>query len=412
MLPPRRSASFAAELERIIDGGICTGCGACAQIDSGVSVDLVDGFMRPVLRSRVVTNEGRKLRALRAACPALRVDLPRPEGSTAHPILGPIVAAYRGWATDSDARYRGSSGGVLTAIITWLVESGEPTEVVSAAAATTPSRTVPVHITSREEALAAAGSRYGPVAVAADSDALTTSATCGKPCEVSALRALATIRGQENPLLLSFFCAGTPSQAATDDLICAHGHDPDDLSDFWYRGRGWPGRFTSVTRDGDVRQTPYDQSWGMGLGPRVQWRCRICPDGLGASADIVAGDLWLTDERGYPVFDEGDGQSVVIARTIRGHSALLAARDAGFVELDDVDLEAILAAQPYQVRRRTHLLGRLLGSRAMGMPLPQYRGFGLLRHALRVPRSQWREFRGTIMRLRARGRTFSLRRRL
>src|SRR5690606_29762409 len=94
-------------------------------------------------------------------CPGRRVPAPASApGARAHPILGNHLSAWEGWASNPETRHAGSSGGVLTALASWLVETGRSTSVIGAGADAAPStRTVPITITTREEALGAAGSR-------------------------------------------------------------------------------------------------------------------------------------------------------------------------------------------------------------------------------------------------------------
>src|SRR5690606_23400732 len=165
-----------------------------------------------------------------------------------------------------------------------LTGEGRPSQLTGAAAGASPRRTVPVTIMSREQALAAAGSRYAPVGALDNPAILTAGAVTGKPCEIAALRqASDDLVAGETPLLLSFFCAGTPSQHATDQLLSKLGVEPDDPVDaLRYRGNGWPGRFVATAGDREV-SADYDESWGKTLGPTTQWRCKICPDGIGES---------------------------------------------------------------------------------------------------------------------------------
>jgi coenzyme F420 hydrogenase subunit beta len=225
--------------------------------------------------------------------------------------------------------------------------------------------------------------------------------TVGKPCEVSAVRAVADLRGERPPLLLSFFCAGTPAQRATDGLVRSLGGDPDDVVDLRYRGDGWPGSFVARSSDGRSVRTGYDESWGKHLGPTTQWRCKLCPDGTGESADVVAGDFWLADDRGYPLFAEQDGRSALIARTAAGRELVEAAVAAGALVVEAVDLDAVAAVQPLQVNRRRTLWGRLMGARLASRAVPRYRGFGLLRAGLAEPRQTVRAGRGTWRRSRS-----------
>ncbi|WNB85082.1 Coenzyme F420 hydrogenase/dehydrogenase, beta subunit C-terminal domain [Cellulomonas sp. ATA003] len=390
---------------RVVDTGNCSGCGTCALIDRGLEMRLsADGFMRPV-RERPGTAPAGAARRFATACPGMTVRGQHHDGIPYHPVLGPVAGAWEASATDPEIRRRGSSGGVLTALSAWLVESGEVAQVVGAARAQDePRRTVPVRIVSRAEALGSAGSRYAPVAVCAqEGSSDPAGATVGKPCEISALRALADHDGTTAPLLMSFFCAGTPSQHATQDLLTELGVPAaEPLSDLWYRGRGWPGRFTARTEQGRQADTSYDESWGAALGPTVQWRCKICPDGLGESSDLTAGDFWRSDERGYPLFTESDGFSALVARTERGLDVVQRAVAAGVLTVRPITADDVVAVQPSQRRRRRTLLGRLTGARAAGARIPRYSRFGLLPLGAHHARESLRTARGTFRRVRAR----------
>jgi coenzyme F420 hydrogenase subunit beta len=396
---------------RVVDADNCSGCGACCLLDAGLEMKLdANGFNRPV---RTVYEDAATapdaIRTFQGMCPGLGVTAPRPAGAQRHPTMGPYVSVWEAWAVDEEVRYHGSSGGALTALMGWLVATGQQTTFVGARAAEgAPERTVTVQIQTRAEALASAGSRYAPVSNAAD-PALRTSRAgfVGKPCEAAALRALARTTATVSagaPLLLSFFCAGTPSQHATQTLLRDLGVEPETaIRELWYRGRGWPGTFTAVTDDRRV-ETSYDTSWGSYLGPTMQWRCKVCADGVGESSDITAADFWRTDERGYPNFDEAAGSSALIARTQRGHDIILRAAAAGVLRAREIRIGELAAVQPFQRTRRTTLLGRLVGTRIAGRRVPRYRGFGLVTLASRQKRASIRMARGAHRRVRRSGR--------
>lgn len=425
------AAQLDAAIARVVASGNCSGCGACALLDPGLEMRMSpDGFLRPTRVSpapadatvaadladaadvgdvaQVADVADDAVRRFDAACPGVTVSAARPPGSTRHPTMGPVVRAWKAWATDSDIRHRGSSGGALTAIAAWLLETGQAARMVGATAdSSEPRRTVSVTIMSRADAVAAAGSRYAPTANAAQPAALQNgSVFVGKPCEASAIRSLvgsrpaaAAAEAGGDPVILSFFCAGTPSQHATDALVSSLGVGADEpLADLWYRGRGWPGRFTAVRRDGASVDASYDESWGSTLGPSVQWRCKICADGVGESADITAADFWRADAHGYPVFAEGAGRSALIARTERGYEIVLQAVEAGVISVTPMDIDDLAAVQPLQTTRRSTLAGRLVGSRLAGGPVPSFRGFGLLVLAVGRLRETVRMARGTYQR--------------
>ncbi|WP_165384239.1 Coenzyme F420 hydrogenase/dehydrogenase, beta subunit C-terminal domain [Leucobacter triazinivorans] len=389
------------QVAKVLQADACSGCGVCTLLDPGLSMELDgSGYLRPVAAGPPREEPG-AARAFARVCPGRSVTAQRPAGSTRHPLLGSYFGVWEAWAVDPQMRHRGSSGGALTAIQSWLLATGAVAQVSTAASdPARPTRTVPVRITSKEEALAAAGSRYAPVAVGAIATADPTHALTAKPCEVSAVRALTGGALGGSPVLLSFFCAGTPSQRATEQLVRELGGPaPEEVTELWYRGRGWPGRFTAVFDGGEV-SADYDRSWGAALGPATQWRCKLCADGIGESADIAAADSWDSDDRGYPVFDEQDGRSALLARTERGLAIVLAAQEAGVIELRELDPERLARAQPLQTERRRSLAARLWGARLGGRGVPRYRGFGLVRLSLARPRIALRTLRGTLRRIR------------
>jgi coenzyme F420 hydrogenase subunit beta len=195
--------------------------------------------------------------------------------------------------------------------------------------------------------------------------------------------------------MLSFFCAGTPSQHATDRLAQTLGTEVDEVAELRYRGNGWPGNFAVTDRAGNTASLSYDESWGRHLGRALQWRCKLCPDGVGEDADIAVGDYWDADENGYPLFENQQGRSVAIARTRRGHQLLMDAAAAGAINLRAAKLRTVAGIQPLQVQRRSTLLGRLAGRLLAGKRIPYYSGYGLSRLASRNLKDNVAALRGT-----------------
>lgn len=403
-----KSLTFDRLVSDVVKSGNCSGCGLCALIDPGLTMKLSDeGFNRPIRqipispkRDQVASSE------FRASCPGAVVTRPVDiKAKNADAAMGNAVSSWQAWATDPSVRFQGSSGGVLTALASWLVESGKATRLLSVAAdGDRPRRTVPVQLHKSADFLRQSGSRYAPVSVLSERAALDSSTVVvGKPCEASALRQLMTVRQQvEAPVILSFFCAGVPSQFATDRLLDELGIPREaPLRSLRYRGHGWPGNFHAETFDGQQGSTSYDESWGKQLGPSMQWRCKVCPDGVGESADIVAGDYWKTDAKGYPIFTDSSGVSALIARTSRGHELIRAAIGAGVIHAEPLELKDISAIQPYQVERRATLFARLAGRRLAGWEVPRYAGFPLLVQAAKNPIRSVRYAYGSYRRSRA-----------
>lgn len=393
-----------AAVAGVVGNGNCSGCGACSLVSERISMHLsAKGYARPKMaRRRADEHEVSRAesRLFRSICPGVSLTKPSSANRVDDLVFGPFVSSWEGWAAEPSVRFAGSSGGVLTALSKWLLEIGETTSVVgSKGGEDDPRRTVSVSLSDPRGVLSMSGSRYAPVANMERFNPVDDSMTfVGKPCEASAARSsVKHMSGSAGPLLLSFFCAGTPSQLGTDRLVeSLVGAAP--VESVKYRGDGWPGSFTVVGAGGAVGSMSYDESWGHHIGRNIQWRCKICVDGTGGHADIAVGDFWFADSNGYPVFDSADGNSVVIARTERGHDVVARAMEAGVLELKPLDLAHVKSVQPLQVERKMTLLGRLAGRAIAFKRIPRYYGYSLVRLMLSDPVRALRATVGTARR--------------
>ncbi|MEP2473708.1 MULTISPECIES: Coenzyme F420 hydrogenase/dehydrogenase, beta subunit C-terminal domain [Rhodobacterales] len=392
-------------LAKVARGALCAGCGGCALVaPEAITMELSGhGFLRPRQHGQVPADAEARIAAI---CPGVgqTVDVQeRPDDA----LWGPVLEMRQGWATDPAMRHAASSGGALSAVLAHLIESGVVDSVVQTAAAQTPpTGNAAVVSMTRQDVLQAAGSRYAPSSPLADLSALLDGqkrhAFVGKPCDVAALRALALHDPRVNariPVMMSFFCAGVPSLKGAAAVLDALEAPRDDVTAFRYRGQGWPGFATATLRDGTTRQMSYHDSWGKILSKHVQHRCKVCADGVGMAADIVCADAWETDTRGYPLFEEQDGISLMVVRTKTGRDLMRAAETAGRLATADFDSTGLAEIQPGQSGRKRALVARLAGLRLMGLPTPRYRGLHLRAAALqnRLP-VNFKNFLGMIRR--------------
>ena len=339
------------------------------------------GYLRPRETAPLTTEEDARIARI---CPGLgqRVDA---AGRRDDVLWGPFERVSIGFATDPELRFTASSGGGLSAILAYLLESKAVDAVIQTAASLeVPVANRTVLSKSASDVLASAGSRYAPsaplAALAPHLDSDLRFAFVGKPCDVAALRALEAEDPRiaaRVPYMLSFFCAGVPSQTGGEAVLKALGTDVQKTESFRYRGHGWPGRATARLKDGTERSMTYHESWGKILSNHTQLRCKICADGTGKAADVVCADAWHCDEKGYPLFEESDGLSLVVARTSTGMAVTDAAEKAGKIVLDSFDLTDLPSMQPGQFNRRRAVLSRLAGLCLLGRPIPRYRGLHL-----------------------------------
>jgi coenzyme F420 hydrogenase subunit beta len=377
-------------LKDVVDWNLCTGCGACAYACTEGEISLVNiesVGIRPVFSSSACASCSKCL----SICPGYQVDaapvVPRPAKEVDYEI-GSTLEIWEGHASDSEIRYRASSGGLLTALALYCLEQEEMKFVLhTGVSEETPWENKTVKSRTREELVSRAGSRYAP---ASPCDRLSeieqSDKPCvfiGKPCDVTAVSALRRERpalDRSLGLVLTFFCAGTPSTKGTLDLAESFKILPEQIDSVRYRGEGWPGRFKVGYDNGKQEASAsYGDSWGK-LTHYRPLRCNLCPDGLGRLADIACGDAWEnSSDNGNP------GLSLVLVRTERGREILRGAIAANYVQLQRVDRTNVLAAQVNLLNRRREIFGRLVALRLFGIPVPRFSGFALGRSWLGIP---------------------------
>lgn len=393
-------------LRQVFFAGTCSGCGLCAgEFPEKLTMEEdAFGYLRPTERAQLDKSQND---AFAAMCPGVRVEQTSKEG-TDHILWGPIVSLHTGHATDEVLRYSASSGGVLSAVATHLLANHQIDGVVQVRASrASPIRNETTQSFTAADVFEAAGSRYAPSSPLSEVGRLLDQpkrfAFVGKPCDVAALRALQRRdpRARERfPYVLSFFCAGVPSTRGAKAILKQLGVEEAEVERFRYRGEGWPGTAAARTRDGRIARMSYTDSWGAILSKHVQFRCKICPDGTGGLADLVCADAWKSDERGYPLFEEQDGRSLVMARTSAGQALLDACVTAGAVALEPLEVAEIAKLQPSQARRKREVLARMSAMPFVGRRPPTYRGFNMLKAAATdQPMAIVKAFLGTLRRL-------------
>ncbi|MEQ8850308.1 MAG: Coenzyme F420 hydrogenase/dehydrogenase, beta subunit C-terminal domain [Phycisphaerales bacterium] len=364
-------------IERVVESGLCSGCGACAAAAPGVvrMVDHADRGRRPSIDHSATRDE---LAPADRVCPGSGLSHETPQGE-----WGPVLEVWQGYAADPAVRHAGSSGGLASALSIFCLERARMHGVLhTASRSDAPHLNETVMSTTREQVLRRTGSRYAPASPCEGlGEVERAPGPCvfiGKPCDVAAARALASERPalrNRLGLAVSIFCAGTPTTAGTRAMLRAMGvDDPDQLGSLRYRGEGWPGDARAThAADGSDRVMTYERAWGEILTRHKQWRCKVCADHTGEFADIAVGDAWHLRRAGDA------GQSIVVVRTQRGRRVLHAAIAAGDLVMERVGLEELRASQPSLETTRGAVWGRVLALRMRRAPAPRFRGMRMAR---------------------------------
>ena len=325
-------------------------------------------------------------------------------------VWGPVLSSYYAWSSNPLVRHQASSGGTLTALCVYLLESKFVDGIVHIKEnPDNPISTLTTCSVTINDIITNSGSRYSsssPLLHINDYlDKGKRYCFVGKPCDVATLRNLmiddARFRNTFT-VLLSFFCAGAPSEKANMTLLQKMGTNIEECRSLRYRGEGWPGFATAIDSSGTKFTLEYRTAWRDTLGRDIRPICRFCIDGIGELADIVCYDAWYMDEQFRPIFDEAKGRNGVMCRTALGNDIFEKAVSKGYIIASDYSsyAEELPYYQRYQFTRRSTLASTFLALKLLGRDIPSYP----LRIVLNLMKSKgvkahYSRFKGTIKRI-------------
>ncbi len=322
--------SAARNVSAVVKSRLCCGCGACEAVCPHAAVTIVEG--RHYNSAQVNESACVQCGLCLQICPGALMR----SGALQTPAPSDGAIGYSlAWSNDDSNRRDAASGGLVTGLVRWLLDTGACDGAVLVAA----DENRPLHsrttvATSGSQVESARGSRYLPASACRGLKYILSNpgnyVFVGKGCEVSALRKaqerLPVLRDRVK-LAIGLFCAQTPDRDRTGEFLRRHGVDPEDVTGIQFRGGGWPGYFTATAGARVLLQLPYRDAWDFLAAGTCALACFLCGDGRAANADISVGDPWGMGKAGLA----GQGMSFVAARTSAGREILSQAAAAGAI---------------------------------------------------------------------------------
>ena len=367
-----------SELNKVIDGGYCIGCGACALV-SPQSVELVeDEYKRYQGRIKLDASDA-DLKKAELVCPFSNSQPNEDEisqkvfdyeaGSYAE-VVGYYQSLYAGHVSETALRKKVTSGGILTYTLSELLKRDLVDAVVHIKKSEKPGTLFEYGFSrTPEEVVQGAKSRYYPIELSEVMDFIRNNkgryAFVGIPCFIKTARRLClndSVLAERIHFFVGLVCGHLKSKAYADMLAWRAGIDPVEMKtiDFRHklkdRNSDDYGICVENVSEKQVelvaRETP-GTNWGLGFFKYEA--CDYCDDIFAETADIAVGDAWLKDYT-----SDAMGNSVIVVRNPVIETILNEGLQSGSLELDELTAEDALMSQGGGFRhRRTGLGDRL-----------------------------------------------------
>ena len=333
--------SFRDLKAKIINTGLCVRCGICIGV-CPVDVISKDSDCYPCLNGTCID-----CGICYKVCPGGEVDFKKLHKEVFNKkykienITGYVESVSLCNAKESRVRNAGSSGGVVTMLLLYLLEKGH---IDGAIVVTTddhnPLISRGVLARTKEEILKAAKSKYivtPSMEILKQIRSLDGKfAIVGLPCQVHGIRKLANVYPelfQKIYIILGLICHYTLEPDSIKSLAHIKKINEDEIEKFEFRGGEWPGNFRFTMKDGSNKNLanlsiPFTMNWMFAFFS--PYRCYRCFDGINEFADLSFGDF-LADAFGKNFVGKRQ-QTMVFQKSVKGRSVLDNAVREGYVE--------------------------------------------------------------------------------
>ncbi len=288
-------------------------------------------------------------------------------GDTFH---GMCLNAYIGHSTNSEIRQKSQSGGVVTALLCYLLEQRLIEGAIVNRFNEHTKRPEVACLRAKDELLNAAGSYYSQSSVVKtildNRDKQTAAVVLG--CQSQSLKLI----NQACPEIdapaykIGLICTGQYSGKCIDDLITIAGAENKKVTKLRFKDKdagGWPGNVKIYTSD---QNYILNQKFRHRLKPVYEvYRCWLCFDQMSIHSDIVAGDPWGIDND-----DNKQGNTVIITRTTKGQRLIDDAVKQGYIKVSDLPVEVVIKGQTVDGRAKTLFFTAVAISKQKGRLLP------------------------------------------
>jgi coenzyme F420 hydrogenase subunit beta len=329
-------------IQPIVDNDLCIGCGICAAVCTreGPPIRMEwseeKGLHLPFIDPQPSTCDGCKACILScpvSAKPVIKYAEQAQDEGLRYGI-GPETKCYVGCESDEAKRVKSASGGIVSAFLSYVLETGEVDGVIATRRLMNPKgqpHSEAFIARTTEELDEARGTNYGPhqyvevLKEVAESDG--TYAFIGVPCVLRGMRKVSGRLRKKIKFMVSLPCKGNFSSHMTDYVATRFGVKDDepfvaDLSDKKGISACCEFNFCIKTEKREERRSNLDEHFTGIIGAHMFAFdcCTFCPDFFGVDADLCAKDAWgpplknIPEGIHNPPQDDATGASYFVTR--------------------------------------------------------------------------------------------------
>lgn len=291
--------------------------------------------------------------------------------------LGDVVSVHAAYSKDEDIRSAASSGGIVSAILIYLLE----TKKIDGALV---SKIVPIDgklgseiivATSREEIISHAGSSYVDIPITSGIKKIQEFngrvAVVSVPCYIAALDKMCRKNAELNSKIaykIGLFCGGNVKFSLYEMVLRQHNISEGDVSGIFFRRSHIKGHMIVTLKSGEEIKIPFNHfNVYRILGYYCKPYCIQCDDHTSESADISVGDIFFGEYKKRKV-----KHSSVICRTDSGEKVFREMIDRDKVVAEELDIDWFFQALRKTLMLRKNLSARKLAGRILGIKVKEH----------------------------------------
>jgi len=369
-------------IKYVVENELCVGCGVCEAACPNEAIEVTFDFIKGMYIPRVKAEKCNECQKCLDVCYGYAVDRALNFiifGGMSTSLIGNFRGCYVGYANDEALRYSSTSGGVVSAVLTYALKHGLiDGAIVTKMEAGNPPIPKAFVASTVDEIVSALGSKYCPVSFAECLNAIEAGkryAVVGLPCHIYGIRKLAEFNFKIKnsiTLYLGLLCGGMPSYLGTLYLLKRYKKDNQFITRFEYRGGKWPGSLIIQSKQMSSNQQslicfPYPEYWHGTYQFFFPYRCTLCNDGFNEFSDISFGDVWLPRNNKK----SENSMSMIITRTRIGSDVIQKAFQNKVIQIYPINIQDVVNSQQGLVHFKfSSLRGRVNLNKILRRKLP------------------------------------------